>query len=125
MLKYTSKIWLTSVVTAPIVMLLLYKLSGEGDFEVAEFYGWMLFYGAILSLPAALIFWPCTKLLIKSTKLNSQALKLVFSILAASCIYLLFTLFKLINDFTIPMSAYLITTIAGVWFYTLNYPEKR
>lgn len=116
-MNYTLKIWLTSVVTAPVVMLLLYKLNGEGDFQVVEFYGWMFFYGGILSLPAALIFWPCTKLIIKSTQLNSAALKLVFSILATLCVCLLFIIYSLISNYTIAISAYLITTIASIWLY--------
>ncbi len=125
MFSYTLKIWLTSVVTTPLVMLLMYYITGQGDFQIMKFYGWMFLYGGILSVPAALIFWGLSKLMITSISISFNALKLTCTVLAISVIVLSFVTLNLESNYNTAITSYLTTTIGGIWLYSPSLLPAR
>ena len=57
--KYPFEVWLTSVGIAPVLFLLMSLVKGEMGFDIAFFlfYVYMVFYGALLSLPVLGLFY--------------------------------------------------------------------
>lgn len=115
-LKYILKVWLTAVLIAPVLMMVLYS-NDEGGWEVGNFYALMVTYGFVLSIPGVLLFWPVVLTLVANCNLKAWKMKLTLSIVAFVFIGLSFAILKLLGEYLIPFVCYAITTVAGIWLY--------
>jgi hypothetical protein len=131
---YPVKIWSTTVVVAPFLML---SLSTQPDL-VSYFFssGFLQFYilavviGAFVSIPALLFLMLCYNWLVRLS-ISAVMIRLILTLICViTCItiFILFSLPDLSKFWTrgniLLMASYVIPLIAGVMFYKLGNVEK-
>ncbi len=116
-LSYSLKVWLTSVVVAPLLVYLVSYFAGYTHFF--NVFEWLLAFGFLLSLPSFLLF--LFLVIFLSTKkwepvLKQYLLTICGCVLTVAPIYLLFGREK---TSLLVMFCYLVPCIAGIKYYRL------
>ncbi|MBS1530954.1 MAG: hypothetical protein JSU01_11635 [Bacteroidetes bacterium] len=125
---YVIKVWLTSVITAPMLVVINAligggKITGPGDFNVFLV---IILMGAILSLPSMALFYLACRLAIPRIR-NTVMLKALLSITGVILTYIPFLI---IDDFHPLLNidllskpffiTYALIIITGVWLYKIK-----
>jgi hypothetical protein len=125
-LKYTLKVWLTSVFILPLIILLYGVINSHGNIGDAPALAiFEIVIGGISSMPSALLLWLTVYLLSKTT-LNCQAQKTVLTFSGVLLTALPF--FFITGDLSLDtgvgyvIALYASTIIAGIWLYQLQPP---
>lgn len=131
-IKYSTKIWLTSVIVSPFLLISFHYLSGEG----AEVYGFFLFvglaiiYGAILSLLHYGLLIIGTKYILK-TKKSKFLKRAITQLLILILVFGAVAIFSIVGDPSDWLEVlfnfvifYLITLTFGVWYYDFEGLKK-
>lgn len=124
-MRYTLKIWLTAVVGTPILLLAGIPLF-TGEFHTYYFTlcTFLILFGALLSLPAIIIF----HLLHINMNVESLARKIMLSLVAIVSIYGTFMIMFMteksvaLNTYLFPL-LYCATTVFSIWFYKTEVQE--
>jgi len=128
---YTLKVWLTSVVLAPPVIVILTKLflPHEMVFDnvanVLSSIVLLIYLATIVSIPSWMLLWLSTALIIKfnfSNTYNKVILTVIGCILCVLPFYLLFHEDDNPSraDLAIWASSYMLVIVGGIWFYKLK-----
>lgn len=126
-MKYTLKVWLFTVLMAPLLLLTLGIMTYFPKLnEIWE--SWpillcMIAYGLVLSAPAMVLFWLLHRKLIKTQKTNST--KLILSSYAFASVWITFYIFdsSFLEDGFPQLSwvlIYSLTITAAVWLFRLH-----
>jgi len=132
--SYCLRIWFTSFLIAPVIILVAQlPFGGEGNFfseplwsmlQLMSYMLYMVFFGLLLSVPGFILFYLITSLLSKII-LNRNLVKLTLSVIGIALFVLLFFLLFHTQSFLnkrgfIAYSAYPLLFLSGIWFYKLN-----
>ena len=132
--SYCLRIWFTSILIAPVIILVVQLPSGvEINFfsaplwsmlQLISYMFYMIFFGLLLSLPVFILFYLITSVLSKLI-LNRNLVKLTLSVISIALFVLLFFLLfhslSLLNKRSfIAYLAYPLLILSGIWFYKLN-----
>ena len=126
--RYAIKIWLTSVVLSPVVLVVwdLFFTTIRGDSLVFIMYA--MIYGLILSIPNGLLLTLGTKYIFKICETEPKKRIWTQLLVLVLLTFLFFLIFgqDSSKDFTILkfLVAYMITLTFGVWYYSIDVREK-
>jgi hypothetical protein len=124
-LKYTLKVWLTSVCVSPVIITLYesLRLKSMSASDDAVFVIFAIIFGGIFSMPCAVLLWLTTHGVLK-TSLNNEAQKTVLTFIGAALTGLPVVLINgnlsLNNAIGYMTTLYAITIVAGIWIYRLQ-----
>jgi hypothetical protein len=123
-LRYVSKVWLTTVLIAPVLLGIYQGIIYAGGFVWWVFYG--VLFGAVLGAPSFILLWLATRWLINAT--HQVRCKLYLSILiiplAALSVIIGYALIRYSADTMYLAIPYIIVAIAAIWLFKLK-PVKR
>ncbi|SEO98277.1 hypothetical protein SAMN05192574_11821 [Mucilaginibacter gossypiicola] len=132
--SYCLRIWFTSILIAPVIILVAQLPSGvEINFfsaplwsmlQLISYMFYMIFFGLLLLVPVFILFYLITSVLSKLI-LNRNLVKITLSVISIALFVLLFFLLfhpmSLLNKRSfIPYLAYPLLILSGIWFYKLN-----
>ena len=123
-LRYVFKVWLTTVLIAPVLLGIGQTIMYAGGFVWWVFFG-MLFGGA-LGAPSFVLLWLATRWLINATHVVRCKLYLSILIipLAALAVLIGYGLIRYSINTMYLAIPYIIVAIAAIWLYKLK-PIKR
>jgi len=131
-LTYSLKIWLTSVLIAPIIILIVTSgMQIRGELAANKPYGLLIFVltGLVLSIPSFVLFYPTCLYVIR---LNIPlAGKRIY--LSLTAIFLTLVPFMMIRqnewetqrDPAIYMFCYIIVIITNIWYYDIKQVKSK
>lgn len=131
-LSYTTRIWLLSVLVSPILLGLVLLITGDLDtniqaiIESIMFYGLMIFFGALFSLPAYGVFILTNELVFQNIsdifrgKLLASFLGLVICYVIAVIFNVEDELHQVHNDKWAFLASYPFTIFFGTWYFEPN-----
>lgn len=140
-LIYATKIWLLSVFTAPTLILIIQILStkngGTGS-DALYFYGMLILFSLIFSIPSWLLFMGGVRMVIKSDKPLLEQ-KIIIQIIAIILCFLPFIVLfyedgvirdggvrggDILRIFLFSL-AYLVPLSFGIWYFQFNIEEHE
>lgn len=131
-MKYPLKIWLTSVLVGPILLVFRFKLTASTVIDYifstgfVEFYFVSVIIGAFFSIPCFLFLWLCYTLLVKKDT-PIWLLRVILALVSVLCCITIFILMSLpdLKNFwskgnIILIGAYTLPLIIGVFLYKIK-----
>jgi len=117
---YVSKVWLTTMLTAPVLLGLYQGIMYAGGFVWWVFFG--VLFGAALGAPSFLLLWLSTRWLINSTGLVRCKLYLSILIipLAALAFFIGYGLIRYSVDTIYLTIPYILVAVAAIWFHKIK-----
>jgi hypothetical protein len=130
---FVIKVWLTTIVLSPILLLFIIADAPAGLAYIPEMLAivfYSIFFGALLSLPALLIYDLSFQQL-KTTSLETGYIKIILVLITAICIFITFFVmngpsdFSFDGDFAKIESIYIGVNIVASLFFKLKIPLKE
>jgi len=133
--RYPVKVWLTSVLTGPVLFMFKNPVPSAINFivsvEFVEFYIYAILMGSFYSLPCFLILWLCYSLLL-SKNVAGWLTRITLVFVSLVCCVTIFMLVALPNvrylwsgDNFILMIAYVLPLVVGVSTYRLTNAKNK
>ena len=133
-LDFSLKVWITSVLTAPSILLifLLFDKDHNGGFAgVMVIWIYAIFLGGLYSFPSFILFYLSSKIIYKQNWLIMIKIKKAVLVLAGAILTIAPFLIILGNELKESDSIYLklllsytSTIIAGILYYRLSYTKE-
>ncbi len=127
-LEYTIRVWLTSVLFGPILLILGLLMHSQGEYGILLV---AILFGAFLSIPSFFLLYFFTKY---STKLQDNII-ITKCLLTIVGILLTYIPFYILNGYHLMLDgdllsryffiSYCIVIIFGVWFYKLKLVDAE
>lgn len=129
-LFYSLKVWLTAVLSGPLVILTLTKVitprygALDSTLNILGSVALLVYLGFIVSIPSCILLWLSTFLLLKGSYNTASKIAIISAVAIALSLLPFYILFSHDDnpwqqDLFIWIAAYIVAALISIWFYKL------